>query len=69
MFKVLREKWGSDFDSFVSEKIIAVAGDASYENLGLAADQIEEMYENIDIVINVAAATKFKERYTFKIYD
>ncbi|XP_048501637.1 fatty acyl-CoA reductase 3 [Beta vulgaris subsp. vulgaris] len=63
LFKVLREKWGSDFDSFVSEKIIAVAGDASYENLGLAADQIEEMYENIDIVINVAAATKFKERY------
>uniref|UniRef100_A0A803MKL1 BED-type domain-containing protein n=1 Tax=Chenopodium quinoa TaxID=63459 RepID=A0A803MKL1_CHEQI len=63
LFKVLREKWGSSFESFVSEKISAVAGDTSYENLGLTDDQVKEMYDDIDIVINVAATTRFDERY------
>ncbi|XP_021729658.1 alcohol-forming fatty acyl-CoA reductase-like [Chenopodium quinoa] len=63
LFKVLREKWGSSFESFVSDKISAVAGDTSYENLGLTDDQVKEMYNDIDIVINVAATTRFDERY------
>ncbi|XP_021837609.1 fatty acyl-CoA reductase 3 isoform X2 [Spinacia oleracea] len=63
LFKVLREKWGTNFESFVSEKISVVAGDTSYENLGLTAHQMKEMFEDIDIVINVAATTKFDERY------
>ncbi|XP_021729655.1 alcohol-forming fatty acyl-CoA reductase-like [Chenopodium quinoa] len=63
LFKVLREKLGSNFESFTSEKITVVAGDTSYENLGLTAEQMKEMYEDIDIVINVAATTKFEERY------
>uniref|UniRef100_A0A803MKK4 Fatty acyl-CoA reductase n=1 Tax=Chenopodium quinoa TaxID=63459 RepID=A0A803MKK4_CHEQI len=63
LFKVLKEKLGSNFESFVSEKITVVAGDTSYENLGLTAEQMKDMYEDIDIVINVAATTKFEERY------
>uniref|UniRef100_A0A803MKL2 Fatty acyl-CoA reductase n=1 Tax=Chenopodium quinoa TaxID=63459 RepID=A0A803MKL2_CHEQI len=63
LFNVLREKWGSSFDSIVSEKIRAVAGDTSDENLGLSDDQLNEMSSDIDIVINVAATTRFDERY------
>uniref|UniRef100_A0A803MKK6 Fatty acyl-CoA reductase n=1 Tax=Chenopodium quinoa TaxID=63459 RepID=A0A803MKK6_CHEQI len=63
LFKVLKEKLGTHFEAFMSEKISVVAGDASYENLGLTAKQMKHMYESIDIVINVAATTKFDERY------
>ncbi|KNA24879.1 hypothetical protein SOVF_011660 [Spinacia oleracea] len=63
LFKVLRRKWGTNFESFVSEKITAVAGDISYENLGLTVDQMKQIYKDIDVVINVAATIKFDERY------
>ncbi|XP_021837607.1 alcohol-forming fatty acyl-CoA reductase-like [Spinacia oleracea] len=62
LFKVVREKWGANFESFVSDKITVVAGDTSYENLGLTVDQLKEMHKDIDVVINVAATTKFDER-------
>ncbi|GAB2257915.1 hypothetical protein Droror1_Dr00014075 [Drosera rotundifolia] len=64
LFDVLRGKWGTDFDSFISQKVIAVAGDSARENLGVH-DQIlrKEMWKEIDVVFNVAAATKFHERY------
>lgn len=63
LFKVLREKLGAHFESFISSKITVVVGDTSYENLGLVEDELKKMYEHIDIVINVAATTKFMERY------
>ncbi|KNA22758.1 hypothetical protein SOVF_031580, partial [Spinacia oleracea] len=63
LFKILREKLGADFDCFVSEKVTPVMGDTSYEDLGVDASQLKEMYEDIDIVVNVAATTKYEERY------
>ncbi|XP_074312156.1 alcohol-forming fatty acyl-CoA reductase-like [Silene latifolia] len=64
LFRVLREKMGQNFESFISEKITPVAGDTSYENLGLIDDNLKtEMFKDVDIVINVAATTKFEERY------
>ncbi|XP_057538663.1 fatty acyl-CoA reductase 3-like isoform X1 [Amaranthus tricolor] len=63
LFKVLREKLGASFEGFMLEKLSAVAGDTSYDNLGLTHHQLNQMYEDIDIVINVAATTKFWERY------
>lgn len=63
LFKVLREKLGSNFESFMSEKISAIAGDTSYDNLGITAHELDQMFGEIDIVINVAATTKFLERY------
>lgn len=62
LFKILREKWGTKFECFMSEKISAVAGDTSYENLGITGHRLKQMYNDIDIVINVAATTKFDER-------
>uniref|UniRef100_A0A803NCG3 Fatty acyl-CoA reductase n=1 Tax=Chenopodium quinoa TaxID=63459 RepID=A0A803NCG3_CHEQI len=63
LFKVLKENLGTNFEAFMSEKISVVAGDISYENLGVTTDQMKDMYKRIDIVINVAATTKFDERY------
>ncbi|KMT03618.1 hypothetical protein BVRB_8g190320 [Beta vulgaris subsp. vulgaris] len=63
LFNVLREKMGPNFERLISDKITPVAGDTSYENFGLTAGQLTEMNEDIDIVINVAATTKFDERY------
>ncbi|GAB4824724.1 hypothetical protein Ancab_007589 [Ancistrocladus abbreviatus] len=64
LFKVLKEKHGSNFDSFIAEKVTAVAGDASYENLEINDHNLrEEMLQEIDVVVNLAATTKFYDRY------
>ncbi|GMJ12211.1 fatty acid reductase 5 [Hibiscus trionum] len=64
LFRVLRENWGSGFDPFISSKLIAVAGDTSSENLGIKDSILrEEMWKEIDIIVNVAATTNFSERY------
>ncbi|XP_061342400.1 alcohol-forming fatty acyl-CoA reductase-like [Gastrolobium bilobum] len=63
LFSIQRDKWGEDFGSFVSEKVIAVAGDVSVENLGLKDLNLrEEMLEEIDIIVHSAATTNFDER-------
>ncbi|KAJ7947965.1 proteinaceous RNase P 1 [Quillaja saponaria] len=64
LFRVLRDKWGANFGSFISKKVIAIAGDISCENLGLRDDHLRrEMMEEIDYIINTAATTTFDERY------
>ncbi|KAI4313502.1 hypothetical protein L6164_026477 [Bauhinia variegata] len=64
LFKVLREKLGGDFGSFISDKVVAVAGDVSSENLGIKDEKLrKEMLEEIDIVLHSAASTKFDERF------
>ncbi|KAI4313531.1 hypothetical protein L6164_026504 [Bauhinia variegata] len=64
LFKVLREKLGGDFGSFISDKVVAVAGDVSSENLGIKDEKLrKEMLEGIDIVLHSAASTKFDERF------
>ncbi|XP_028549342.1 fatty acyl-CoA reductase 8-like [Dendrobium catenatum] len=68
LFDVLKEKHGLDFDSFISKTVYSVAGDIMYENLGIEDYNLREMlWEEIDIVVNVAATTKFYERYDFSL--
>ncbi|GLT61237.1 hypothetical protein SLA2020_339590 [Shorea laevis] len=63
LFRVVREKWGANFDSFISEKVIAVPGDVSFENLGVEDSQRrQDMWKEIDIILNSAATTTFDER-------
>ncbi|KAI4313499.1 hypothetical protein L6164_026475 [Bauhinia variegata] len=63
LFKVLQDKLGDDFDSFISEKVMAVAGDVSSENLGIRDVNLRKaMLEEIDIVLHSAASSKFDER-------
>ncbi|KAJ4832198.1 hypothetical protein Tsubulata_009024 [Turnera subulata] len=65
LFRVLKEKWSSDFNSFISEKIVLVPGDISLdENLGVKNPNLrEEMWSQLDVIINLAATTNFDERY------
>lgn len=65
LFNVLREKHAKDFNSFISNKVSPIAGDITYENLGVNVIDglLERLQQKIDIIVNVAAATKFDERY------
>ncbi|KAI0531143.1 hypothetical protein KFK09_000695 [Dendrobium nobile] len=68
LFDVLKEKHGEDFDSFISKKVYPIAGDIIYENLGIEDYNLKEMlWEEIDIVVNVAATTNFYERYDISL--
>ncbi|KAJ4967250.1 hypothetical protein NE237_019099 [Protea cynaroides] len=64
VFRVLWDTYGAGLDSYISEKLIPVAGDIGWENLGVTDCSLrEEMWREIDIVLNSAATTAFDERY------
>ncbi|KAF3455096.1 hypothetical protein FNV43_RR05544 [Rhamnella rubrinervis] len=64
VFRVVREKWGANFDSLIKEKVVAVPGDIKYENLGVQDFNLrEEMFRSIDVIVNSAATTDFYDRY------
>ncbi|CAA0810677.1 Fatty acyl-CoA reductase 3 [Striga hermonthica] len=64
LFRVLKEKFGDNLNNFIWEKIRVVAGDIRCENLGVKdSDLLEEMWEQVYIVFNLAATTNFDERY------
>lgn len=64
LFRVLREKWGERFVSFISERVVSVSGDVSHKNLGIEDyDLREKMYKEIDVIVNSAATTNFFDRY------
>jgi nucleoside-diphosphate-sugar epimerase len=59
VFDRLRDRHGDDFESFLAEKLIAVTGDISHENLGLDADQRADLVEELDVIVNSAAVVSF----------
>ncbi|CAB4313729.1 unnamed protein product [Prunus armeniaca] len=64
LFRFLKDKWGTDFDSFIAEKVVAVPGDVTFDELGVKELKLrEEMYTGIEIILNSAGTTKFDERY------
>ena len=63
LFRVLREKMGTNLNSFLSEKVTLVPGDITCENLGVKdSNLVEEMWREVDVVVNLAATTNFDER-------
>jgi fatty acyl-CoA reductase len=63
LFRVLKEKWGTNVSSFISEKVSVVPGDISLEGLGLKDSSLrEELWNQIDVIVNLAATTNFDER-------
>ncbi|PWA80293.1 Fatty acyl-CoA reductase [Artemisia annua] len=51
-------------NTFISEKVTAVAGDIGVENFGvLNSDLFKEMWEQVDVIVNSAATTNYDERY------
>ena len=51
------------FDDFIEEKICPLAGDIMHENFGLDTAKLREVSKDINIIVNVAATTKFSERF------
>ncbi|GFZ20328.1 Jojoba acyl CoA reductase-related male sterility protein [Actinidia rufa] len=69
LFRVLRELLGANLSSLISEKITPVAGDITCENLGVKdSNLVEEMWKEVDVVVNLAATTKFDERYDVALH-
>ncbi|KAF7823252.1 fatty acyl-CoA reductase 3-like [Senna tora] len=64
LFRLLKEKHGDDFSSFVSQKLSVVAGDISIEDLDFKDSiLIQEICDQTDVIVNLAATTNFDERY------
>ncbi|KAM3398932.1 fatty acyl-CoA reductase 3 [Capsicum galapagoense] len=65
LFIVLREKIGvNNLNSLIEEKVFPIAGDISFEDFGIENSEMKnEMFKEIDIIINSAATTRFDERY------
>lgn len=64
LFRVLKEKNGTHLNALISEKITLVPGDISREDLGVKDSNLsKEMWNELDVVINLAATTNFDERY------
>ncbi|XP_026387272.1 fatty acyl-CoA reductase 3-like isoform X2 [Papaver somniferum] len=65
VFSVLRTKYGVGFNSFISAKVTAVAGDIALKNFGLTDDSnlLKKLLKEVDVVAHFAATAKFDERY------
>ncbi|KAK6119897.1 hypothetical protein DH2020_046371 [Rehmannia glutinosa] len=63
LFMVVKEKYGAKLNSIIQEKITIVAGDIARDCLGLEGSTLEELYQEVEIVLNLAATTNFDERF------
>ncbi|KAL3530408.1 hypothetical protein ACH5RR_009730 [Cinchona calisaya] len=64
LFRVLKEKCGPNLNTLISQKITVVPGDITCDNLGVKDfNLVEEMWKEVDVVVNLAATTNFDERY------
>jgi fatty acyl-CoA reductase len=68
LFKLLKENHGTKFNSFIFEKLTIISGDISQEVLDLKESILEEEICNqTNIIVNLAATTKFDERYKMQL--
>ncbi|KAK4753753.1 hypothetical protein SAY87_001857 [Trapa incisa] len=65
LFRVLREKLGAvKLNALISEKVVMVPGDITCQDMGVRdSSLIEQMLNQVDVVVNLAATTNFDERY------
>lgn len=59
VFNRLHYTYGQEVGEFLREKLVAVEGDISRDDFGLALDLQERLKEEIDILINSAAVVSF----------
>lgn len=64
VFRVVREALGEEeFNSSLLPKVIPVSGDVAHHNLGILDSELRDnMWQQIDVIVNSAATTKFDER-------
>ena len=65
LFKLLKQKMNTNFECFISEKVTVVPGDITHKDLGIKDSNLEEeLLRDVDVIVNLAATTKFIERYS-----
>uniref|UniRef100_A0A0D9XAU2 Fatty acyl-CoA reductase n=1 Tax=Leersia perrieri TaxID=77586 RepID=A0A0D9XAU2_9ORYZ len=63
LFCLVKERHGKGFDEFIDEKVVALAGDIIYEDLGLHPSVLRDLADDLDVIVNGAATTNFYGRY------
>ncbi|XP_020547358.1 probable fatty acyl-CoA reductase 4, partial [Sesamum indicum] len=64
LFRVVKEELDSNGAGGLLEKVVPISGDVSLENLGIIESRVrEEIWRDVDIIVNSAATTRFDERY------
>ncbi|KAJ0806407.1 putative oxidoreductase [Helianthus annuus] len=64
LFKLLKEKHGTNLHNFLSQKVTIVGGDITCDDLGVHDSSLKvEMWRDVDVVVNAAATTNFDESY------
>lgn len=58
-FDLIRQKYGKDFDDFISRKVVPVDGDLLKPELGLSAEAKQDLVDNLNVIINSAASVDF----------
>src|SRR5918998_1359345 len=58
-FDPLRERYGSAFEGFVSDKVEILGGDIGDDNLGYSEEEAQRIADDIDIVLNSAGNVTF----------
>lgn len=58
-FDRLQLRHQGHLDEFLREKLVAVAGDISAENLGIEEEELQRLLGEVDVVINSAAVVSF----------
>ncbi|XP_021716399.1 alcohol-forming fatty acyl-CoA reductase-like [Chenopodium quinoa] len=69
LFKVVKQKMGANFNTFIQEKVTVVPGDITCEDLAINESKLkEELWSDVDVIVNLAATTNFDERYDASLY-
>ncbi|XP_057456000.1 fatty acyl-CoA reductase 3-like [Lotus japonicus] len=68
LFRLSKENLGANFIPLILEKCTLVPGDISLEDLGVEDSILkEEIYNQTDVIVNLAATTNFDERYDISL--
>ncbi|CAN1158036.1 Alcohol-forming fatty acyl-CoA reductase [Linum perenne] len=64
VFRVVKEKWGTNFHQFITEKVVTIVGDISREDLGIENVHLkQQILTETEFFLHSAATTAFDERY------
>ncbi|KAK3003100.1 hypothetical protein RJ639_020219 [Escallonia herrerae] len=63
VFRCLQQKHGKSYQAFMLSKLVPVVGNLCESNLGLDADSVDVIANQVDLIVHSAANTTFDERY------
>ena len=61
----MKQRHGKYYEDFMLSKLAPVVGNLCESDLGIDANSISEIAEEVDVIINSAANTNFEERFHF----